>query len=86
MLNGDINFDHLGCCYPSTFEQKINDIAGEKITCMGPSAPFFSAFVTTFCIKNEKKDLFFKKVFPNLITELNSNNIFVFDQDEVTND
>ena len=63
--NGDIYVDNDSPMYPSSFEEKINKLAGEKITEIGPSMDFmFDNFVNTFVIKKDKFDLFKKKVVP----------------------
>lgn len=64
-INSDIELDNPSPMYPAEFEDKINQLAGEKITVMAPAAlSFIPGFVNSFCIKADKNDIFLKKVIP----------------------
>ena len=64
--NGDWYLDNYSPMYPTHFENKINKLAGEKITetgleVMGGLMP---GFINSFCIKKDKIDIFQKRVLP----------------------
>lgn len=68
--NGDWYLDNDSPMYPSKFEEKINKLAGEKITGIGldESVPGLMAagFINSFTIKKDKIDIFKAKVLPNI--------------------
>lgn len=64
--NGNICVDNLSPMYPVEFEEKINLLAGEKITTLGPVIDGFSGFINTFSISKDKWGIFCEKVLPRI--------------------
>jgi hypothetical protein len=80
---GDIYFNNLSPMYPTTFEKRINELAGEEITKHAkPIGGLFGNFINTFVIKSEKKNIFTSKVFPNISSKKEDGAIFVWDNEE----
>jgi hypothetical protein len=81
--HGDVELAHSSICYPSKFERKINDIAGEKITKEGPPISFMPGFRNSFCIKGEKMNIFVDKVIPVIGFKFEDGCNLVWDKDEI---
>lgn len=79
---GDVELSHSSCCYPVKFEEKINQLAGEKITIKGPYISFLPGFIHTFSIKKDKLDLFLQKVIPNIGFKYENGYNIVWDKEE----
>lgn len=66
--NGDWYLANDSLMYPSSFEEKINKLAEEKITGLGfdESIPGLmpGGFINSFTIKKDKLEIFKKKVIP----------------------
>lgn len=76
---GDMLLDHSSCMYPSSFEDKINKLAGEKITTIG--LPFMG-LINSFCIKGDKLNIFTKKVIPNIGFKHEKDRYLIWDKEE----
>lgn len=80
--SGDINLSNSSPMYPSIFENKINRLAGEQITIMGPEISFMPGFRNSFSIKKEKWQAFVDKCIPFIGIKEELNNNIVWDKDE----
>lgn len=81
---GDIELANSSPLYPSLFEQKINNFAGETITTVGTEISFIPGFRNSFAIRKDKWDIFVKKCIPNIGVKEEYNNNVVWDKDEET--
>jgi len=77
-----VELNNKSCYYPTEFEKKVNILAGETITCRGPSISFMPNFHNSFCIQQEKWNVFVEKVLPYIGSKLEHNNNVVWDKDE----
>lgn len=68
MPNGDIQVDHDSCFYPHKLEKKINELAGEEITCEGCDIPFAPGLRQNFGIKAEHFPRFVREIIPKIFT------------------
>jgi hypothetical protein len=84
IVNGeDVEFVHSYCFYPSNFEKKINDIAGEEITTKSFNISFMPGLIQSFKIRKYKMYIFINEVLPNIGFKQEDGYNVVWDKDEV---